>query len=211
MPRITYSAFIENISGHMSGSIFKRTIQGPIIERAKSPRLPRTAKQQQTRGILNSLAGQWYQLPAINKQMWQKFASLQGKRISGYNAFIQSNVRLLKANHANLVEVLFPPPTPATAEYVAGFAASHAVGQDTITWTSPTDAGTYVEVYFSAEFGFSLLGKEHWSLLETVSADTGEVIHTLEYPPGTPIAYKARSILPTGRISPDTETLPPIS
>ena len=211
MPRITYSAFIENISGVMAGSIFKRVISGPIIERTKSPRRPRTAKQQQTRGLFNDLAGRWYSLPAVNKEMWGKFASLQGKRISGYSAYMQHNVRLLKANHANLVEVTFPPPTPVTPEHVSGFAASHAVGTDTITWTGPTDTGTYVEVYFSPEPGFSLLRKEHWSLLETVRADAGEVIYAIPYPEGTPITYKARSILPTGRISPDTEALPPIS
>jgi len=211
MPRVTYSAFIENISGAMAGSIFKRTIQGPIIERRKSPRLSRSAKQQQTRGLFNTLAGKWYALPATNKKMWGKFASLQRKRTSGYACYIQLNVRLLKANHADLVELTFPPLTPATPEHVSGFSASHAVGQNTITWTAPTDTGTYVEVYFSAEFGFSLLRKEHWSLLETVRADAGQVIHAHDYPAGTPITYKARSIAPSGRISPDTEALAPIS
>lgn len=211
MPRITYSAFIENVSGVMAGSIFKRTIQGPIIERRKSPRLPRSAKQQQTRGLFNTLAGKWYVLPAVNKQMWGKFATLQKRSLSGYTAYMQLNIRLLKANHASLVELTFPPLTPGTPEHISGFTASHAIGEDTITWTAPTDTDTYIQVYFSPEFGFSLLRKEHWGLLQTVRADVGQVLHTLQYPAGTPIAYKARSIDAQGRISPDTETLPPIS
>ncbi|MCK4626641.1 MAG: hypothetical protein KAV00_15085 [Phycisphaerae bacterium] len=211
MPKITYSAFIENISGVMAGSIFKRVISGPIIERTKSPRLPRSQKQQETRGIFSTLAGKWYNVSAINKELWGKFASLQGVHIAGYHAYMRLNVRLLKAGHADLTEISIPPLTPATPEHVMGFAASHAVGQNTITWSTPTGTSVYVQVYFSAEFGFSLLRKEHWGLLQTVRADVGQVIHTHDYPAGTPIAYKARSIDAFGRISPDTTALPPIS
>lgn len=211
MPKITYSALIENISGVMAGSIFKRVISGPIIERTKSPRLPRSQKQQETRGIISTLAGKWYNVSATDKLLWTKFATLQGGHIAGYHAYIRHNVRLLKAGHVDLVELTTPPLTPATPEHIMGFAASHAVGQNTITWDAPTSAVVYVQVYFSAEFGFSLLRKEHWGLLQTVRADVGQVIHTHDYPAGTPLTYKARSIDPFGRVSPDTNTLPPIS
>jgi len=206
MPKIIYSGLVEKITGKMGGSTLKGVKSGSILRRRQTTRQPRSQKQQETRGLYNTYAGKWYGLSDAYKKMWNKYASMLPSGLTGFNAYLQSNIRLRKANHANLVEISTPPPSPSTPESPGGLDAVPASGQVTITWTAPSDAATWVQVYFAPEVGFSFKNKEKWSMVETVRADVGQVIHTHDYPTETPMLYRARSIDAFGRISPYTHS-----
>ncbi|MCK4624312.1 MAG: hypothetical protein KAV00_03305 [Phycisphaerae bacterium] len=206
MPKVIFTGLVEKISGKMSGSTLKGVKSGSLLRRRQTTRQPRSAKQQETRGLYNAYAGKWYALSDTQKATWNKYASLLPGAMSGFNAYLQLNIHIRKANHAGLTEISTPPPVPSTPEALSGLDAVPASGQVTVTWSAPSDAATWVQVYFAPEVGFSFKDKEKWSMVETVRADVGQVIHTHDYPTTTPMLYRARSIDAFGRISPYSHT-----
>lgn len=205
MPRVVYAASIESITGKLGGSILKRVKSGPIVHRGQRGRQPRSAKQQETRGFYNTYAGKWRTLTETQRRLWNKAASVRQGRMSGFNAYLQANVRLRKAGHADLVEISAPAPSPSTPDHVHGLEAWPSTTQNTIVWTAPTGTDVWVEVFFAFEVGYSLKDKEKWSLVETVRADVGQVVHTHGLPTTIPMLYRARSIDTWARLSPWTE------
>lgn len=206
MPKVIFSAIVQDISGKMGGSTLKRVKSGTILRRRQTTRQPRSQKQQETRGLYNTYAGKWYALSDTQKSLWNKYASLLPGTLSGFNAYLRLNIHLRKANHAGLTEISTPPPVPSTPEALGGLDAVPASGQTVISWTAPLDAATWVQVFFAPEVGFSFKGKEKWSLVETVLSNVGQVTHSHDFPTTTPLLYRARTTDAFGRISPWSHT-----
>lgn len=208
MAKITYSALITDISGTIGGSTLKRTKGRSIILNKVQPAQRRTARQHNIRGYINDLSSRWAGLATTRKELWNNFASLSPKKQSGINAFIMLNQRLLSADHASLVLDIDPPVSPSTPESVKDFDRNYISGsKNRLTWTAPNTAGTYTQVYYCVEPGYSFDNKEKWNLVETIISTCLQLDHDHDYPSGTVIRYHARSIDTNGRISPRTNKI----
>lgn len=203
MAKITYSGLVDEIKGSLGGSTIKGHKAGSILKQKTTPRRPRTQSQQRLRGYVNQLSGDWYSLPDTNKELWNKYASLLSGKLSGFNAFIMLNTRLLKTGHASLVQIISPPSSPGTPPFVNGltFAITDTT-HHTISWSAPLDSSNYVSVFYAIQAGYSPKNKESWHFIATVRSDTGQIIHTHSYPLGTIFFYRALSIDLFGRIAP---------
>lgn len=208
MPKVTYSALVESASGKLGGSILKGVKSGSILRRGQTPRKPRSAKQQETRGLYNTYAGKWYALTATEKALWNKFASLLPEPITGLNAYIQHNVRLLKAGHTDLSAITAPPSSPSTPEHIVGHELLRiAATTMRYQWTGPSDTSHWVELFWAVAAGYSFEGKQKWQHVDTTRSDDNYIEWTNNYPLETPIHVRARTIDVFGRISPWTDVL----
>lgn len=208
MAKITYGAIVTDISGTLGGSVFKRIKGGSIIYNKSRPRNPKSQRQQQTRGYLSYLAGQWHLLNSATQNLWNNYASLSSTRQSGFNAYIQLNLRLLSANHTTLTITHSPPLTPFTPLAIVGETRAYiSPTQNRINWTLPSVSSTFTQLFFTTEPGYSYLNKEKWRLVETVCSTIEYCYHTHSYPTGTPLVYYLRSISPNGLISPRSSRL----
>lgn len=208
MPKVTYTSQVEKITGKMGGSILKGVKSGSILRRGQRTRQPHSPKQQQTRALYNRYAGLWYQLSDTEKAMWHKFASLLPQKISGLNAYIQHNVRLIKARHADLTPITSPPQTPSTPEHITGHEVLR-IAPTTMRyqWTGPSDTSNWVELYWAVAVAYDFTGKQKWTHVDTTRSDENYIEWTNDYPLETPIHTRARTIDPSGRVSPWTDVL----
>lgn len=142
----------EPMSGSVGSMTYSHNRGGQIVKNRRTPVNPNSTKQQQMRSILSTLSGGWSLLTATNQALWQQWASLnpvidslgQSMILSGQNAYIQLNSRLLQAGTS---AVATPPAgtgpaqlTTCTAAWVSPFAV-------TVTFTTtPLAAGLRLQV-----------------------------------------------------------------
>ena len=142
MAKITTSALIEDISGSHQGSTFKRTKSGIILISRQAPRRPQSTRQQLLKRFTNQLSGDWYALPDANKALWNKYASLLPKPLSGFNAYLMLNTRILAADHAELTYQDTPPIYPLAPSPPSNITASNIDPTNiSITWDTPVQLG----------------------------------------------------------------------
>lgn len=204
MAKVTPGAIIESIRGKLGGSVFRKTRAGHILTPTVNPRQQQTAAESRTRANLNKVTGDWYSLTDLQKQVWNKYASLLPGPLSGFNVYVRNNCRLLDANHASLTQISHAPYVPMTPTFVQGFAATPDNGSNTITWTAPNVGNQWVQIQYSIQVGFSMTGKERWVLLPAVASNLLTATHTITLPTGYRISYRARTIENRGRVSPWT-------
>lgn len=203
MAKITYSGLVDEIKGSLGGSTIKGHKAGSILKQKTTPRRPRTQSQQRLRGYVNQLSGDWYSLPDANKELWNKYASLLSGKLSGFNAFIMLNTRLLKTGHASLVQISSPPSTPSTPSFIHGLIYTILDSARTqVSWSAPLTSSDYVSVFYSAQACYSPKNKESWHFANTVRSDVGSFIVTHSYPAHTILFFRAHTIDLFGRISP---------
>lgn len=202
MAKVIFSSLIDDISGKFGGSIFKRVKSGTILRQSQRPANPRSSHQQRTRRIFNDLSGRWYSLTATQQSLWDHFASLSPGRMSGFNAYLKLNTRLLSANYSTLVRIDSPPLTPSTPEHIEGLSVeSLSNTKNIIGWTSPKSYSYFTQTFFAVSPGYSFRNKEKWRLIETKPSISAYISHNHTYPAGTSLHYKARTIDSKGRIS----------
>jgi hypothetical protein len=208
MAKIKTSALITDISGTIGGSTLKRNRGGLFVKNTTTPRRPRTEPQQFNRMMAAELSGRWQGLDGFKQEMWTRFAGLVNPQMSGFNAFMGLNMNLLKARYASLVLITSPPPTPSTPASIVDFEGQTlSTTQNRIFWTYPTDANTFVSVYWAVQSCYSHKGKEAWHLVGTVPSSDLEIVHTHDLPSGFVVSYKAFSIDLFGRLSPETTVI----
>lgn len=202
MPKVVLGAGLESVRGKLGGTVFRKNRSGHVIGHTVNPAQRQTAGEARIRGNINRVAGDWAGLSDLRKDAWNRYASLKGGPLTGFNMYLRHNTRLLNANHASLTQINMPPATPSTPDFVRGLDSNPANGGYTITWTTPDSAWQWVQVQYSIQVAFSMKGKERWTLLPAVASNLKTTTHTLTLPTGYSISYRARSIDNRGRVSP---------
>jgi len=118
MAIVKYSAIVAEARGKEGGVVFSRNASGAYIKTKVTPTNPRTAAQQEQRGLFGSIAQAWKGLTATERTQWQVFAdqvpqtNVFGDQIilSGFNAFVRSARNLSVIGSAFLST---PGPVPS--------------------------------------------------------------------------------------------------
>lgn len=208
MAKVTYSSLITDISGSLAGSTFKRIKGRSIIRDRQHTRTPNTAQQHAIKGHMIELSVSWGNLTATQQKLWDTYASLNPKTMSGFNAYIMLNLRLLAASYSTFAVNANPPPEPQTPTAPGGTSRATISGtKNRISWSTPTGYNNYIQLYYAVEVGYSFKNKEKWQLVKTVAAQDGQIDHDHSFPVGTQLVYYLRTIDAYGRTSPRTERL----
>jgi len=204
MAKVSYSALVDTIRGKLNGSVASSWKGINTLKRHPSPRQPRTEAQQTVRGYMNNLAGDWYGLSDTLHDLWNRYASLLPKPMTGLNAFVKQNTALCRYLGYGS-EITNPPPTPSTPEAITGFSMAVTDSlNNTASWTSPTGVSDYVILDYSFLAGRDDGANPRWSFAAGASASAATKAHTHAFPIGTVMRYRARVMDSYGRVSPNT-------
>lgn len=124
MAKIVFSALVSSVTGKLHGSVMRRGKAGVTLMDAYKPKASATNYQLAHRGRISDKASEWYALSSAVKELWHKYASLLSRPMSGQDAYVMLNIRLVSADHDDLTAITSPPATPSTPEHVGGFTAS---------------------------------------------------------------------------------------
>ena len=203
MAKVQFSALVNSMHGALNGSIFRQWKGVNVLGgKNNSPRQARSAKQQNIRGMLSMLAGEYFSLSATQKELWTSFAAMSNTPLSPSNAYISFNQRLQKY-FPGCARKMSPPATPDTPEFPLGFAVSPQTGSSfCVQWTSPVLSTLTVIVDQWAMPGRDSTSHPRWTFGVTAGADTSETAVASAYPPGTILKFRIRTIDQDGRVSP---------
>lgn len=209
MAKVIFSALVESMSGsHGKNGTVSSSWKGvQVLKRHPTPRQPRTAMQQQIRGLMNDLSGNWYTLSDVQHDLWNKYASLLNGPLTGMNAYQRLNLNL--ARYLGVAEIIAaPPPTPATPDSPTGHSMTATDDTtNTLTWTAPSGNSDYLIMEFSFLAALDDRAHPRWSFAAGVSPSALTLAHTHAYPTGTIMSYRARVMDQYGRVSPYTERM----
>lgn len=202
-------SLIAGISGRLGEDVYYRVGSSHRI-RKHVPHVsqPNTPRQMTIRGLLSNQAGRWFTLPNSYKEMWRKYASMSSHYKVAFNAFLGHNMRLLVADHPDLVQIDYPALTPGTPRFCDGFTIipTNSV-TNTISWTAPLNTKDYTQAFYCLDYSYAANYNKHWVMIQTVRSDVGQIVHTHSYAPSVTMYYHCRTIDKIGRISPVTHTI----
>lgn len=212
--KILYSALVDTMRGKLQGSVGSAWKGINYMRRHNpSPRQPRSEVQQDVRGIMSSLAGEWYGLTATQKELWNKYASLlrvssQGPEgispLTGLNAYVRLNLPLWKYI-GTAAKITAPPPSPSVPGSLVGTSfASVDSTNNQMSWTSPTTTCDLVILDYSPLAGLDDRANPRWSFAVSGSASLTLLTHTHAYPTGVIVYYRGRVMDPYGRMTPSS-------
>jgi len=192
LAKIVTSSLINEIKGSLSGSTFRSNRAGVHFYRKPHPRNPKSPKQISSRSNYSLLTNSWSSLTVVQKSLWDQYASLTPKPMTGFNAFISLNSRLINANYSSLLCVDNPPLFPDTPPPVSGFFIQK-FDSDTLTvlWDSPSSDSVKIRISFALCFGSSL----NWQYISTQNSPTGFYNFPFPYPIDSVFQFRIRSIL----------------
>jgi len=206
MAKIEYSALVSNIRGKMGGQVASGWKGINYLKNHNaSPRQPRTTEQQTIRGYMSELSVEWYALTDSQKLLWNKYASLLGKPMSGQNAYIKLNLNIWRYA-GEVYKKTAPPATPSRPGAMQGFdVTGTSLTISTVAWTAPCASNVTVIIDYSPQAGFDDKSSPGWKPAGNVaSAYKGtELYH--DFPSGTVMRYRAKSMDEWGRMSPPSE------
>ena len=204
MAKIKFTALVDTIRGGWNGSVLSQWKGINVTKSHPTPRQPRTEAQQRIRGLMNDLSGEFYALSSTLKDLWNRYASLLPKTMTGLNAYIYQNLNLVRYL-GSAYKVTNPPPTPSTPEAIVGFAITVTDStHNSIAWTTPTGDSDYVVVDYSFMAGRDDSSHPRWSFAAGGSASGSPLTHVHSFPVGTVMRYRARVMDSFGRLSPNT-------
>jgi hypothetical protein len=220
MAKVSFTAITGLITGRVGDRVFsfqQRTAYSKSHN--ANPTQPNTSRQQKVRTDFSNLLKAWSDLTPPQKELWQQFATSQIKPMSAHNAFAKLNLALLCACHSDLGCVYTPPHTPSTPRYPLGFSVyptSNSV--NCITWLKPLLNSNYITAYFRLHKSFCInfpcygfcptVGyRPSKRFILTVRSDAGQILHSHNWPTGTQLYYKLRSLDTWGRESPFTHEI----
>jgi hypothetical protein len=209
----TPSALVSDIRGLLGNQVFSFQKGSHYIKTHNAnPSDPNTAAQQASRSNWSDLSAWWSHLTQTQQNMWHKYASLQKRPLTGFNAFMAVNMSLYNSGIPSPTRRDHPPLTPDTPEAVRGFFPFfvHATS-NAISWSAPDDAGLYVQCWKCYDWNYFSGYNQMWVILEAKISTAGWFLHNHDSPPGTYIWYRARSIDLWGRKSPFTQTVKVLS
>lgn len=208
MAKIEYSALVNRIKGRVSFSVLSNWKGIGIIKRHNSgPRQPRSEAQQQVRGFLNDLAGEWYALTSTQKELWDAWVAMFHLPMTGLNAYAKFN-QVLQKYFPGMTKKTAPPSTPDTPEHPRGVAVvALGLADFCFTWTNPTDAAETMVVDDWAMPGRDSVTSPRWAFAASAGADAMALLVATTYPAGTVMKFRARTVDADGRVSPWSHTL----
>lgn len=215
MGKVWLSGLCAALSGRLGNIVYFRR-GADTFQRVYQPVVthPDSYRQLQVRGFFSDLSKYWYDLSAIQQQLWESFATSHPKKLSGATAFRMLNLNLLGACHADLGCIYFPPTLPGTPESIRGFCVyPMSPTANCITWTKPLLTINYVSASFRLHEMFCCVSplyglcptdgyRPSFRFIETVRSDVAEIVHTHNWPGGTRLYYKIFSLDACGRKSP---------
>jgi len=220
MATLYLSALVNRIKGRL-GDVVYAWIYGRQIAKivSKDPAVPETSRTIQLRANMKLVRSKWYDLPIGLRQVWDSYAASKSKHWLGYHAFISHNLALLNSSHDDLSLIQSPPKVVSTAtgpKNICIFAVDTCT--TTVTWPKPKKTTEYVTLWYRLPPEFCRLfpcfglcptvGYNSFNhFVETVRADQHFIIHSFDYPQGTPLIYQLRTIDNFGRRSPRTHLI----
>lgn len=174
MAKITPTALVSEITGKFQGHVLQMW-KGQIIIRAYTqPTQPRTEKQQLIRGIMNNLAGEWSDLSDAQQTFWNTYAASLDDVMSGFNAYVRNNTKLIYANHGSLNQITTPPDPTNPPTSPTDFQVNYDPPDDEfdITWTAPDDANLWIQAFVSPRAAYKDKTSPMWSFIETIASTT---------------------------------------
>jgi hypothetical protein len=166
MSKIVFSTLVDRISGSLGGSTIKGHAAGTVMKPKTFPRRPRSLQQMTRRGRLSTFAGRWYSLPDTKKKLWEKYASLQQGKMSGFNAFMKANMTYYDSTRNRTYFIDTPPATPGTPEALISTSLVKTSSTNIRIFFSPAATSeSPVCIHFAVQTGFSNRGKESWTWL----------------------------------------------
>jgi hypothetical protein len=206
MAKVVYSALITRLRGSLSGSTFSNWKGIEVIkDRIFRPRQLFNVAQQSIRNIMSYLAGNWFAFDANVKVMWNTYASLLSGHMSGLNAYIKTNSRLIFYG-SPLAAIATPPPTPDTPDMLQALVYSASGTVSTFVWTKPDAAGIYIILDRTFMVGLDDGSHPRWSYLKKVVSTAKTITDTHGLASGTRIRYRLRGIDLFGRVAPWSQT-----
>jgi len=206
--KIFYSALVNRIAGRVSHSVLSYWKGIGIIKRHNAGvHQPRSERQQAVRGHFNDIAGEYYALAQVYKDLWAAHASMLAKPLTPLNAYVKYNMRL-EMYLPGTTRLSGPPKTPDTPGHVIGFTVS-AIGSSDfcVEWTSPTETTIYTIVDFWAMPGRDAVTNPRWTFAASAGANSLLVAVTSSYPADTIVKFRVRTMDDAGRVSPWSNTL----
>lgn len=203
MAKVEYSALINRIKGRVSHSVVSNWKGRGIIKRHNgSPRQANTVTQQEIRGLMNQLAGEFHALDTMNKFIWQSYASSLSPAITALNAFIGINM-VIQRYFPGTARKEVPPLAPTTPEAIISIAATAMAGGNfCLTWTNPTDAAQIIVADYAISPGKRTDANPKWTFGASCGADAGELLVSAGVPVGLYVYLRARTVLVDGKSSP---------
>lgn len=178
MAKITPSALISEIKGKMGGNTIQMW-KGEIILRGLfNPRQAYSESQTKLRGLASDYAGAYDGLSSTQKAEWDAYADALTDVMTGMDAYVRNNVRLIYADHVSLTAITNPPDPPAPPTAPASFAVSFDAGDNEfdLTWTTPNSASLWVQAFYSPQVGYNNSLFPAWKFDSTV-VSSAQVIH----------------------------------
>lgn len=208
MAKIYYSGLVNRIAGRVSHSVLSFWKGIGVIKRHNAgPHQPRTEKQQAIRGMLSTLAGEFYVLGTAEKELWDSWVAMTDQPMSGINAYIKFNMILQKYT-PGVSRMDSPPATPDTPEHPEGFSVTAIINEDfCVEWTAPTSADFVMISDIWAMPGLDAVTHPRWTFGASAGADALELTVATTYPVGTVCKFRVRTLDSSGRVSPWSHTL----
>lgn len=203
MAKIYYSALVNRIAGRVSHSVLSNWKGVGVIKRHNAgPHQKRTQAQQEIRGMLNTLAGEYYALTDTQKELWDSWVAMYKLPLTGLGAYVSFNQRLQKYLFG-VARRTAPPSTPSTPEHPTTLSVDALTGADfCVHWTAPTAAAVTGIVDYWAMPGRDNTVNPTWTFGGTASAATLLVGIATAYPVGTIVKFRVRMMDEEGRVSP---------
>jgi hypothetical protein len=203
MAKIRFSALVNDISGSLNSSVCSMWKGLGIVKRKNPhPRQPRSEKQQDIRGLLNELAGEWYSLTTVQQSLWNSWVAMTKAPMTGLNAYCKFN-QILQKYLPGSSRRQTPPPTPATPTFPTGFTVTPVAGGDfCVIWTAPTLTTLYVVADYWPMPGLDITSNPRWTFGATAGSDATFVDLDIDMPTSTVVKFRIRSIDSYGRTSP---------
>lgn len=212
MAIISFSALVNKISGKLSGTIFSSTKGITYLKKHNpSPTDHRSIKQVEIRQQISDLSGEYYSLSDTQKELWESYACMLPNPLSGINAFVSLNQKLIyyfdptkKTNS--------PPLTPGTPQHLIGLTISPFGPSDfSVSWTSPSFSTLTVIINYRPGIGIERTTSQQWKFGGTEAASSLSKLIDTDYDAGRILKFKCRTIDLSGRLSPWSHAFPETS
>lgn len=145
---------VSQVSGRVGGTIFSRNRGGAYLRNGSIPATVTTPAAQSIKSITAAMSQAWAILDEEVREQWREWATQnpvinrlgQSRTLSGHQAFVQINARLVYAGfNVTPSPVLTASPAPFTPGAVVFTANTSTL---TVAYTpTPAPAGTAVQVY----------------------------------------------------------------
>lgn len=145
---------VSQMSGRVGGTIFSRNRGGAYMRNGSIPSTVTTPFAQRIKSVTAAMSQAWAGLGAAVQEQWREWATQnpvinrlgQSRTLSGHQAFVQINARLV---YVGLDQLESPPIGEAPAPFVPGSVTFVAAPLElTVAYTpTPAPAGIAVQCY----------------------------------------------------------------